>query len=55
MLEDQSLIALGASGTLNAPSILIEYAYIYEKGINVDKIAQKTALGIEDYVKTLNK
>jgi len=55
LLEDQSLIALGASGTLNAPSILIEYAYIYEKGINTDKIAQQTALGIEDYVKTLKK
>jgi len=63
LLEDQSLIALGASGTLDAPSMLIEYGYIFEKGIRTDtdreqtlsKMAQQTALGIEDYVKTLNK
>jgi N-acetylmuramoyl-L-alanine amidase len=53
LLEDQSLIALGASGTLNSPSMLIEYAYIYEKGINTDKMAQQTVLGVENYVKTL--
>ncbi|MCX6721364.1 MAG: N-acetylmuramoyl-L-alanine amidase [Candidatus Staskawiczbacteria bacterium] len=50
LLEDQTLIALGASGTLNAPSMLIEYAYIYEKQLPVLQMAQQTALGIENYV-----
>jgi N-acetylmuramoyl-L-alanine amidase len=62
LLEDQTLIALGASGTLNAPSILIEYSYIYEKGIRTDadrentlnQMAGQTALGIDDYAKTLD-
>jgi len=57
LLEDQSLIALGASGTLGAPSMLIEYAYIYEKKLTtpaereeaLDEYARQTALGIENY------
>jgi N-acetylmuramoyl-L-alanine amidase len=62
LLEDQSLIALGASGTLNPPSMLIEYAYIYEKellseterGKTLDQMAQQTVLGIEDYFNDLS-
>jgi len=58
LLEDQNLIALGASGTLNAPSMLIEYAYIYEKKLRddatrqetLDQMALQTAIGIENYV-----
>jgi N-acetylmuramoyl-L-alanine amidase len=60
LLEDQSLIALGASGTLNAPSMLIEYSYIYEKMLRTDsdreaalnQMAQQTALGVENYFET---
>ncbi len=62
LLEDQSLIALGASGTLNAPSMLIEYAYIYEKGLRADaeregtisQMAEQTAIGVKNYVKSLD-
>jgi N-acetylmuramoyl-L-alanine amidase len=62
LMEDQSLIALGASGTLNVPSMLIEYAYIYEKELRTDaerenalnKMAEQTALGVEDYIQTTN-
>jgi len=63
LLEDQSLISLGASGTLNPPSMLIEYAYIYEKNLltdadrekTIDQMAQQTVLGIRDYFDALNK
>jgi hypothetical protein len=30
VIEDQQLIALGANGTLDNPSVLVEYGYIYE-------------------------
>lgn len=60
IVEDQSLIALGASGTLTKPSILIEYAYIYERPLReevtrkafVQSLAEKTAAGIETYLRT---
>jgi len=59
LIEDQSLIAVGASGTLNKPGMLIEYGYIYEKPLRtaVDRenmlklMAEKTVLGIKNYVK----
>lgn len=59
ILEDQSLIALGASDTLTMPSVLIEYGYIYEKNLRketeradtLDKMATQTVAGIMQYVK----
>ena len=57
MISDQSLIALGANGTLNSNirSILVEYGYIYrfinntlrEKAL--ENMAQLTAVGIQNY------
>jgi len=63
LLEDQSLIALGASGTMDAPSLLIEYAYIFEKKLRtdtdrlktLDEFAQQTVLGIKKYVTGIAK
>ena len=59
VIEDQNLIALGASGTLNAGvrSVLVEYGYIYGKIFRQYKTRQKayqnmadlTAKGIEKY------
>jgi hypothetical protein len=31
IIEDQALIATGNYNTLKIPSVLVEYAYIYEK------------------------
>ena len=61
-MEDQTLIALGASGTLVAPSMLIEYGYIFEKPLRtavdrekiISQYAQQTTLGVEDYIKTID-
>ncbi|MCX6716623.1 MAG: N-acetylmuramoyl-L-alanine amidase [Candidatus Taylorbacteria bacterium] len=63
IIEDQSLIALGASGTLTKPSLLIEYAYIYEKMLrtdeerakSIDEMAKRTTQGIINYVDNLKK
>lgn len=63
LLEDQSLIALGASGTLGAASMLVEYGYIYEQKLEdetsrqraLDEFAAQTALGIEEYFDSLDK
>jgi N-acetylmuramoyl-L-alanine amidase len=60
LFEDQSLIALGASGTLTKPAILIEYGYIYEKILQTDanrkntlaQMAEQTVAGIQDYLNT---
>ena len=57
VIEDQELIALGKYNTLKAPSILIEYGYIYENqfqnSVTVEGVFKKLALqtykGIEDY------
>lgn len=58
IVEDQSLIALGAYNTAPFPSVLIEYAYIYEPKIkNVEArdtvlsdMAHQTYRGIERYL-----
>lgn len=42
LLEDQSLIALGASDTLEKPAVLIEYAYIYETMLQKPTEREKT-------------
>ncbi len=56
--ENQSLIALGASGTLTKPSMLIEYAYMYEKPLRnretrgefLTALARSTVQGLREYL-----
>jgi N-acetylmuramoyl-L-alanine amidase len=63
IIEDQSLIALGSNNTADAPSILMEYGYIYEPQFQDAKVrevvlreyAYQTFLGIEDFFKTEEK
>lgn len=50
IIEDQDLIAVGANHTLEIPSILIEYGYIYES-LDYEKIAEQTADGVEEFLK----
>lgn len=58
IVEDQSLIALGAYNTANFPVVLIEYAYIYESKIKYDgartailsDMAYQTYRGIMTYL-----
>lgn len=60
IVEDQSLIAVGASDTLATPSMLIEYGYIYEKMLQTEEereralttMAEQTALGIQEYAES---
>ena len=55
--EDQDLIAIGTFNTLNVPSMLIEYGYIYEQRFADEKVrdvilkdlAFQTYLGIQDF------
>ncbi|TSC62963.1 MAG: hypothetical protein G01um101448_68 [Parcubacteria group bacterium Gr01-1014_48] len=57
ILEDQQLIGLGASNSLDAPSLFIEYAYIYEpqfqssvvRKLWLHEAALQTYLGIVDF------
>lgn len=57
VVEDQSLIALGANNTAHHASVLIEYAYIYEpklardgmRSIVIKDFAYQTYRGIESY------
>jgi N-acetylmuramoyl-L-alanine amidase len=57
VIEDQELIAVGAFNTLEAVSVLIEYAYIYEsqvsnpqlRPITTKELATQTYWGIRDY------
>ncbi len=57
VVEDQELIALGASNTLDGAGMLIEYGYIYEpawanpetREAVVDDLAFQTYLGIKDF------
>lgn len=55
-LEDQDLIATGANNSLNAPSVLTEYSYIYEPLVQsdffpqvADVLAYKTYLGVHNF------
>lgn len=57
LIQDANLIALGSNRTLTTPSILIEYAYIYEPTVSKlffetsSKVfAKATAVGLEDYL-----
>ncbi|MFZ2832030.1 MAG: N-acetylmuramoyl-L-alanine amidase [Minisyncoccia bacterium] len=57
IVEDQDLIAVGNSNTVNAASVLIEYGYIYEPQLQVpsvrtavlNELAFQTYLGISDF------
>lgn len=57
VVEEQDLIAIGANNTLDAPSMLIEYGYIYEpqfadpsvRASILKDLAFQTYLGIQDF------
>jgi N-acetylmuramoyl-L-alanine amidase len=57
-VEDQQLIAIGSNNSLDASSMLIEYAYIYEpsiqksstRGAVLQQMAQQTYAGVEDFL-----
>lgn len=57
VIEDQELIALGAYGTLNVPSVLVEYGYITEPRFTlpehrqtvVKDTAYQTYLALQDF------
>ncbi len=57
IVEEPSLIAIGAHDTANAASMLIEYAYIYEpqftnpdtRSLALKDLAYQTYLGLEDF------
>ena len=58
IMEDQELIATGNYNTLKIPSVVVEYAYIYEPMIVVKerrdafiiKAASSTVTAIENYI-----
>lgn len=57
--EDQELIAVGSNNSLDASSVLIEYAYIYEPLVQhhavrdrtLSEMAEQTYLGVEDFLR----
>ena len=57
IVEEQELIAIGSHNTLDAPSMLIEYGYIYEpqftdatvRKLVIKDLAFQTYLGIQDF------
>ncbi len=62
VVEDQQLVALGRYNTAKTPSILIEYAYVYEtqitdkaiRGIAINEYAFQTYQGLKDYFFGIN-
>ncbi|MFH1455141.1 MAG: N-acetylmuramoyl-L-alanine amidase [bacterium] len=58
IIEDQQLIATGNYDTLKIPSVVVEYAYIYEpmmlssstRNIFIEKAASSTATAINNYI-----
>jgi len=58
IIEDQELIATGNYGTLKIPSVVMEYAYIYEpmmvssgtRNAFIEKAASSTAYAINRYI-----
>lgn len=57
VVEEQELIAIGSHNTLDAPSMLIEYGYIYEpqfadpkvRNATLKDLAFQTYLGLQDF------
>jgi hypothetical protein len=62
LIQDQELIAIGSENTLDAPSMLIEYGYIYEPFFTnpivrqaiLKDLAFQTYLGVQDFFKVGN-
>lgn len=62
LVEGQDLIAIGSYNTVDAPSMLIEYGYIYEpqfatadiREISIRDMAFQTYLGIQDFFEPNN-
>ncbi len=62
VIEEQELIAIGTNNTLDAPSMLIEYGYIYEsqfsdpkiRDANFKDLAFQTYLGLQDFFGGVN-
>jgi N-acetylmuramoyl-L-alanine amidase len=60
VVEDQDLISIGRYNTLDAPGILVEYGYIYERQFTIPDIRQavikemafETAVGIQNFFAT---
>lgn len=59
IVEEQNLIAIGTANTLNSPSLLIEYGYIYDslfinakQKTTFDAMAKETFLGTQDFFAT---
>jgi N-acetylmuramoyl-L-alanine amidase len=63
IVESQDLIAVGSYNTSDAPSILIEYAYIYEaqlqdeatRSLMLQDMALQTYEGLQDFFENRNK
>lgn len=57
IVEDQDLIAIGARNTSDAPSMLVEYGYIYQselqnpvtRKLTLEDMAFQTYLGVQDF------
>jgi N-acetylmuramoyl-L-alanine amidase len=62
IVEDQDLIAIGSHNSVDAPSMLIEYGYIYEPGLQdpvtretlLKDMAFQTYLGLQDFFESGN-
>lgn len=58
IVEDQDLIAIGSFNSVNAPSMLVEYSYLYEpqlmnrelRPVILKDLAHETYLGIRDFL-----
>ncbi len=58
IIEDQDLIAIGPFNSVNAPSMLVEYSYIYEPQLVnpatqkafIDELAYETYKGVGDFL-----
>lgn len=61
VIEDQELIAVGANGSRERASLLIEYGYLYEpqflnpaaRAAALETLARRTAEGIKDYLTSI--
>jgi N-acetylmuramoyl-L-alanine amidase len=63
IIESQELIAVGSYGTLKIPSVVVEYAYIYEpiitnknsRKVFIENFSSSTAVAIEKYIQKVWK
>ncbi len=62
IVQDRDLIAIGAYNSMNAPSMLIEYGYLYEpqfvneniRSVILKDLAYQTYLGLQDFFDAKN-